>query len=119
MACLAPSQHDTDQINTDAAAGLCCCDTAALQVIAVSLHDATEPQPLALPRYAGEIYVYVALVLGGVWMFSTAPLIIMMGVMVVSEDNTSLVQDAQALMFGRTKPVHIRAARAMDVLHWT
>jgi hypothetical protein len=44
----------------------------------------SEPRPLALPRYGGEIYIYAALVLGGVWMFSTAPLVIMLGVMVVS-----------------------------------
>jgi hypothetical protein len=56
-----------------------------MQDLAVSLHDVSEPQPLALPRYTGEIYIYVALVLGGVWMFSTAPLIIMLGVMVVSK----------------------------------
>lgn len=50
----------------------------------MSLHDVSEPQPLALPHYSGEIYIYVALILGGVWMFSTAPLIVMAGVIVVS-----------------------------------
>lgn len=61
---------------------LCFC--GLLQAVAVSLHDVSEPQPLALPHYSGEIYIYVALVLGGVWMFSTAPLIIMAGLVVVS-----------------------------------
>lgn len=55
-----------------------------LQAIDVSLHDASEPQPLALPHYGGEVYIYVALVLGGVWLFSTGPLIITLGYMVVS-----------------------------------
>lgn len=54
------------------------------QTVAVSLRDVTEPQPLQLPHYGGELYVYVALVLGGLWLFTTAPLIIMLGVMVVS-----------------------------------
>lgn len=63
---------------------VCCRLLYHLQTLAVSLHDVSEPQPLALPGYTGEIYIYVALVLGGVWMFSTAPLIIILGVMVVS-----------------------------------
>lgn len=57
---------------------------APCQVVAVSLHDVSEPCPLALPRFVGEIYIYAALVLGGVWLFSTTPLVIMLGVMVVS-----------------------------------
>lgn len=59
-------------------------NTLPSQVVAVSLHDVLEPRPLALPRYGGEIYIYAALVVGGVWLLSTAPLIIMLGVMVVS-----------------------------------
>ncbi|KAF6257202.1 hypothetical protein COO60DRAFT_1640125 [Scenedesmus sp. NREL 46B-D3] len=52
--------------------------------VTLSVHDVAEPLPLALPRYSGELYVYVALVLGGVWMFSTAPLIVMFGVVLIN-----------------------------------
>lgn len=52
----------------------------------------TQPEPLALPRYAGELYVYVALVLGGIWMFATVPLIIMFGLVLVSEATSELAQ---------------------------
>ncbi|WIA23664.1 hypothetical protein OEZ85_000365 [Tetradesmus obliquus] len=58
--------------------------TAGSQLVTVTLADVTEPQPLALPRYGGELYVYVALVLGGVWMFSTVPLIVMFGVVLIN-----------------------------------
>jgi hypothetical protein len=54
------------------------------QVVDISLHDVAEPRPLALPHYTGEVYVYAALALGGVWLVSTAPLLIMLGVLVVS-----------------------------------
>jgi hypothetical protein len=57
-----------------------------LQLITLSVRDVAEPQPLALPRYGGELYVYVALVLGGIWMFSTVPLIVMFGVVMVSAE---------------------------------
>ena len=45
------------------------------QVLSVQLRDVSEPLPLALPRYAGEIYIYAALIMGGVWMLSTVPLL--------------------------------------------
>lgn len=60
---------------------MCC---FVLQAITISVHDVSEPQPLALPHYHGELYIYVALVLGGIWMFATVPLIVMLGVLVVS-----------------------------------
>jgi len=58
-----------------------------LQDIAISLHDVSEPQPLALPKYQGELYIYVALVMGAIWMFSSVPLIFLFGLVVVSDDQ--------------------------------
>jgi hypothetical protein len=57
---------------------------AQARQVAVELRDVSEPLPLALPRYAGNAYVYAALVLGGVWMFSTLPLLAMFVVVLVS-----------------------------------
>lgn len=44
--------------------------------IEVTLRDVSEPLPLALPRYGGNVYIYAGIVLGGVWMFSTVPLLL-------------------------------------------
>ena len=54
------------------------------QVIAVTVRDVSAPEPLALPRYSGEISIFAAIAMGGVWMFSSAPLIILFGVVYVS-----------------------------------
>uniref|UniRef100_A0A383WL10 Uncharacterized protein n=1 Tax=Tetradesmus obliquus TaxID=3088 RepID=A0A383WL10_TETOB len=70
--------------DTTAAAAAPAVAAAAAALVTVTLADVTEPQPLALPRYGGELYVYVALVLGGVWMFSTVPLIVMFGVVLIN-----------------------------------
>eukprot|EP00775_Hariotina_reticulata_P008415 gene8415-8599_t len=55
------------------------------QNILISLHDVSEPQPLALPKYQGELYIYVALVMGAIWMFSSVPLVFLFGLIVVSD----------------------------------
>lgn len=54
-----------------------------VQTISVELRDVSEPLPLALPRYAGNIYIYAALVMGAIWMFSTVPLLAMFVVVLV------------------------------------
>ncbi|KAI8474168.1 MAG: hypothetical protein J3K34DRAFT_496058 [Monoraphidium minutum] len=51
--------------------------SAGLQPVSVQLRDVSEPLPLALPRYGGNIYIYAAVCMGGLWMFSTVPLLAM------------------------------------------
>jgi hypothetical protein len=53
-------------------------------VVSIQLRDVAEPLPLALPRYAGNIYIYAAIVMGGIWMFLTVPLLAMAGLIFVS-----------------------------------
>eukprot|EP00879_Flechtneria_rotunda_P023539 GHRR01024902.1.p1 GENE.GHRR01024902.1~~GHRR01024902.1.p1 ORF type:complete len:440 (+),score=108.58 GHRR01024902.1:99-1418(+) len=60
---------------------------AGQQELALSLHDVSEPQPLALPQYHGELYVYMALVLGGVWWLATLLLVILLAIIVVRESD--------------------------------
>jgi hypothetical protein len=57
-------------------------------VIAVTVRDVSAPEALALPHYHGEMYIFAALAMGGVWMFSSAPLIILFGVVYVSDTES-------------------------------
>jgi hypothetical protein len=75
-----------------------------LQVLTLSVRDVAEPLPLALPRYGGELYVYVALVLGGVWMFSTVPLIVMFGVVLVSASRLSFMMPCSNSCYVQCEP---------------
>ena len=59
--------------------------SAGNREISVELRDVSEPLPLALPKYGGNAYIYGAVVMGGVWMFSTVPLLVMYGVVLVRD----------------------------------
>lgn len=59
-----------------------CCN--GLQAVGVSVRDLSAPQPLALPAYKGEMYVLVAIAMGGIFMFSAGPLILLGGLIMVS-----------------------------------
>jgi hypothetical protein len=85
------------------------------------LHDVSEPQPLALPKYQGELYIYVALVMGAIWMFSSVPLIFLFGLVVVSDDRggewDAACCDINALCFVQDSNMHAHSATAADELH--
>ena len=61
-----------------------CRVATVLQPVSVQLRDVAEPLPLALPRYGGNIYIYAAICMGGIWMFSTVPLLAMFALVFVS-----------------------------------
>ena len=61
-----------------------CPHTTLLGQVALQVRDVSEPLPLALPHYGGNIYIYAAIVMGGVWMFSTVPLLLAFVIVFVS-----------------------------------
>lgn len=46
--------------------------------------DVSEPQVLALPHYRGEIYVYLAIVAGGIFVLTMAPVLLISCIISVS-----------------------------------
>eukprot|EP00877_Chromochloris_zofingiensis_P005182 jgi/Chrzof1/14665/Cz09g11100.t1 len=55
--------------------------------VGVSVRDLSAPQPLALPAYKGEMYVLVAIAMGGIFMFSAGPLILLGGLIMVNVER--------------------------------
>jgi hypothetical protein len=45
----------------------------AMQV-GIELHDVAAPGPLALPGNKGALYIYIAICMGGIWLFSLVPM---------------------------------------------
>lgn len=49
---------------------------AHTQAVMVTLRDVAAPRPLALPPYRGQLYIYVALGVGALWMVCTGLLLL-------------------------------------------
>jgi hypothetical protein len=59
------------------------CD-AALQEVQVVVRDVAEPRVLALPHYRGEIYIFLAIVSGGIFALTMAPVLLISCIISVS-----------------------------------
>ena len=47
-----------------------------LQEVQLVVRDVSEPTPLALPAYKGEVYVFLAVAMGGVFTLAAAALLV-------------------------------------------
>jgi hypothetical protein len=55
-----------------------------VQEVAVVVVDVSESKVLALPHYRGEIYVYLAIVAGGIFVLTMAPVLLISCIISVS-----------------------------------